>query len=85
MRARATKYSKECGCGTSAAFVGGALVLAFIYVATLGHFHTAALAPSFLFVLGAGLVGKVLGLSYGAIRLALLRRSLRQIVTSVVP
>jgi hypothetical protein len=78
---RAKTFHNECGCAMSGAFLVAALSLAFIHrLYWRNPFQAgvlAQLAVYVAFVLAAGFVGKLVGISVARIRLALLYRDLR--------
>ncbi len=78
---RAKAYHNECGCAMSGAFLVTALLLVLIHgVWRHGSFQGGILTQLVLyaaFVLGAGFVGKMIGVSVARIRLALLCRDLQ--------
>jgi hypothetical protein len=80
---RAKAYHNECGCSMSGAFLVTAVLLAFIHRVYSGNpgqtgFIT-EVAIYAAFVLSAGFVGKLAGISIARIRLVLLYRDLRNL------
>jgi hypothetical protein len=76
LQARATTYSRDCGCTIGAAFLAGSLPLAFAYFTLTGGLSIRRGIAGLLFVLIASLSGKAAGLVLASLKLALLRRSI---------
>jgi hypothetical protein len=76
--ARASAYSRDCGCKMGALFLAGALLLVVVYFLWVGavSFRTGVAGIVFIFV--AAVSGKAAGLGLASLKLALLRRSVLQ-------
>jgi hypothetical protein len=71
----------ECGCAMSGAFLTGAIGLVIVRHLFLPHIFPMSLVGEVLaaaaFVIGAGMIGKAMGIAVARLRLALLYRGLR--------
>lgn len=76
LQARASGYSRACGCSTGALFLVASTILAAVYFAAGGELAVRTVLAGIGFVLAASLLGKIVGLATATLRLRLLGRSI---------